>query len=94
MGYGTELQRSTGTWWTTRVCLSAPAWLGGGPTVAVSGGMVTVVWVVVMALVVVLVHEVVVVLLLLLLMVASSSLGCLPANSVILKTNCRQPSLM
>lgn len=95
VGYGTELVCSMGTWWGGTVSVSASSWLEGLLTVAVlccGGGVVVVeaVLVVVLAVLVLLVVPVQLVAG----MEVCSSLGCLLANSVMLKTNCRQPSLM
>lgn len=94
--YGTELERSTGTWWGGTVSESASSWLekplvvavlGGGDDVEVLAVVVRVVLMTLLLLVLVLVQLAAGV-------VACSSLGCLLANSVMLKTNWRQPSLM
>lgn len=88
-GYGIELERSAGTWWGGTVSVSVSSWLEGLLTVAVLGGgdRVVVVLVVVLAALPLIVQ-------LAAGMVVCSSLGCLLANSVMLKTNWRQPSLM
>lgn len=89
-GYGIELERSTGTWWGGTVSVSVSSWQEGLLTVAVlggsGGGSVKVVVGAVLVLAALLLLEAGVVL--------CSSLGCLLANSVMLKTNWRQPSLM
>lgn len=94
--YGTELERSTGTWWGGTVSESASSWLEKPLVVAVlGGGGVEVLAVVVRVVLMTLLLLVVVVLVQLAAgVVACSSLGCLLANSVMLKTNWRQPSLM
>lgn len=91
-GYGTEFACSMGTWWGGIVSVSASSWLDGLLTVAVLGGGVLVEVVLVVALAMLLLEPepeqlaagVAV----------CSSLGCLLANSVMLKTNWRHPSLM
>jgi len=85
-GYGIESERSTGTWWGGTVFVSVSSWLKGLLTVAVLGGCVMMVGGTVLATL--LQEELVAG------TVVCSSLGCLLANSVMLKTNWRQPSLM
>lgn len=93
--YGTELERSTGTWWGGTVSESASSWLEKPLVVAVlGGGGVEVLAVVLRVVLMTLLLLVVVLVQLAAGVVACSSLGCLLANSVMLKTNWRQPSLM
>ena len=97
LGYGTEFECGTGTWWGGTVSVSASSWLEGLLTVAVlgSGGTGGVEVELGAVLVVVLAALLLVVLAQLAADVAvCSSLGCLLANSVMLKTNWRQPSFM
>lgn len=98
-GYETGLERSTGTWWGGTVSESVSSWVKRLLVVAVLGGgggavEVASVGAVLMTLLLLLLLEVVVLVQLAAGAAASSSLGCLLANSVMLKTNCRQPSLM
>ncbi|TNN62625.1 hypothetical protein EYF80_027143 [Liparis tanakae] len=85
-GYGIESERSTGTWWGGTVSMSVSSGLKGLLTVAVLGGCVMMVGGTVLATL--LLEQLVAG------TVVCSSLGCLLANSVMLKTNWRQPSLM
>lgn len=98
-GYGSELACRTGTWWVGTVSVSDSPWLKGPVTVAVlGGGGVGVeegaVLVVLLLLLVVLLVAFEVLVQLAAGVAFCSSLGCLLANSVMLKTNWRQPSLM
>lgn len=97
--YGTELACRMGTWWGGTVSVSASSWLEGLLTVAVldDGGVVVMMMgaLLVVTLSALLLGLLVVVPVQLVAGVAfCSSLGCLLANSVMLKTNWRQPSLM
>lgn len=87
--YRTVLERRTGTWWAGSVWVSASSWLDGLLTAAVlgAGGGVVEEAVPLVALVQLEAGAVAAA-------VGGSSFGCLLANSVMLKTNWRQPSLM